>query len=109
MEPATEARFRVSGLLKLQSRPGAFVCGEIIEGTVKPGMEIAWPLHGDGLTMPLLVRAVEFIDYTPGVSGIALAIRFDEDEAEHEQLLRDLLEEGMEVAVRPASDAAKAS
>ena len=104
MESTTEARFRVSGLLKLQSRPGAFVCGEVIEGTVKPGMEIAWPLHGDALTMPLRVSAVEFIDYSPGVSGVALAIQFDQDEAEQVQLLRDVLEVGMEVAVRAPSD-----
>ena len=90
MEAAKDARFRVSGLLKVRNRPGTFVCGEIIEGSVKPGMEIAWPLHGDALTMPLLVRSVEFIDYAPRISGIALAIRFDDDEAEHEQLLRDL-------------------
>jgi hypothetical protein len=109
METVTRARFRVSGLLKLQGRPGAFVCGEILEGVVKAGMEIAWPLHGDALTMPVLVRAVEFIDYAPGVSGIALAIRFDDDEAEHEQLLRDLLEVGMEVVVSPVSDVGKAS
>jgi hypothetical protein len=76
---------------------------------VKPGMEIAWPLHGDALTMPLMVRAVEFIDYAPGVSGIALAIQFDEDEAEQEQLLRDLLEVGMEVAIRPTSGATNLS
>ena len=105
MTATMEARFRVSGLLKLQSRPGAFVCGEVVDGTVKPGMEIAWPLHGDALTMPVLVRWVEFIDYSPGVSGVALAIRFDEDEEENEQLLRDLLEVGMEVPVRTSAGA----
>jgi hypothetical protein len=99
-----DARFRVSGLLKLQSRPGIFVCGEIIDGAVKAGMEISWPIHGDALTMPLLIRAVEFVEYAPGISGVALAIRFDEDEAENEQLLRDFLEVGTEVAVLSVSE-----
>jgi hypothetical protein len=97
-----DARFRIRGLLKLQSRPGAFVCGEIVEGTVKPGMEIVWPLHGEGLTMVIPVRAVEFVDYSPGVSAVALQISFEDDETESEQLLRDMIEVGMEVAVRPA-------
>ncbi len=100
-----EAHFRVSGLLKVQGRPGAFVCGEIVDGVVKRGMEILWPLHGDALTMPIAVRAVEFIDYSPGVAGVALGVRFDQDEAESEQLLRDLLEVGMVVTVRNASPA----
>jgi len=96
------ARFRISGLLKLGRRPGAYVCGEIVEGTVMPGMEIVWPLHGEALTMAVPIRGVEFLDYSPDVSGLALEVRFDDDEAENEQLLRDLIEVGMEVAVRPA-------
>ena len=103
MDSPKEARFRISGLLKLQSRPGVFVCGEVVDGDVKQGMEILWPLHGDALTMPVVVRDVEFIDYAPGVSGIALGVRFDKDEAEHEQLLRDLLEVGMVVTIQSAS------
>jgi hypothetical protein len=92
----------VSGLLKLQSQPGLYVCGEIVDGVVEQGMEILWPLHGDKLTFPVVVRNVEFVDYSPGVSGIALGVRFEEDAHEHEQLLRDLLEVGMVVTVRSA-------
>jgi hypothetical protein len=103
-----EARFRVSGLLKLQSRPGIFVCGEIVQGTVKAGMEIIWPLHGEALTMAVPVCGVEFIDYAPGVSGIGLEVRFDDEDAENEQLLRDIVEVGIEVAVRPVPPATQA-
>ena len=105
-----EAHFRVSGLLKLQSRTGAFVCGEVVDGEVKRGMEILWPIHGDALTMPVAVRDVEVIDYAPGASGIALGVGFDQDEVENEQLLRDLLEVGMIVTIRtpPVSDSAVA-
>ena len=95
-----KAHFRVTGLLKLQSRPGTFVCGEVVDGVVMPGMEILWPLPGDGLTLPVVVRNVDVVDYAPEVSGIALDVRFDDEENEHEQLLRDLLEVGMVVTVR---------
>jgi hypothetical protein len=103
MSPPGEAHFRVSGLLKLQSRPGTFVCGEIVDGEVKRGMEILWPIHGDALTMPVAVRDVECIDYAPGASGIALGVGFDRNEIENEQLLRDLFEVGMIVTIRTPS------
>jgi hypothetical protein len=104
MRDPVEAHFRVSGVLKLQSRPGVYVCGEIVDGEVKRGMEIAWPIHGDAITTSVPIREVEFIDYAPGVAGIALGVRFAEDEAENEQFLRDFLEVGMVVSVAAASD-----
>ena len=76
------------------------VCGEIVEGTVKPGMEMIWPLHGDALTVAVPVHAVEHIDYAPGVSGIGLEVLFDEEESESEQFLRDMVDVGLEIAVR---------
>ena len=79
------------------------MCGEIVDGEVKRGMEIQWPLHGEVLTMPIAVREIEFIDYAPGTSGIALGVRFDDDEAKSEQLIRDLLEVGMIVTIRAPS------
>jgi hypothetical protein len=94
------ARFRVSGVLKLRGRPGFFVCGEIIDGVVEEGMTLEWPIHGDAITEALLVRQVEFVDYWPGAAGIALGVRFDEEEAENEALLRQFLEVGMMVNIR---------
>jgi hypothetical protein len=96
--------FRVSGILKFQGRPGVFVCGEMVDGTAKAGMIIAWPIHGDAITSGVPVREVEFIDFAPGVSGIALAIRFDDEEEENEQLLRDFLEVGMVVTLWELED-----
>lgn len=84
------------------------VCGEIVGGEVKPGMEIQWPLHGNSLTLPIEVREIDFVDYAPGTSsGVALSVRFDEAEAESEQFLRDLLEVGMTVTVRAPSISAR--
>jgi hypothetical protein len=81
MRDPVEGKFRVSGVLKLQSRSGVFVCGEIVDGGVKRGREIAWPIHGEAITTSVPIREVEFIDYAPGVAGVALGVRFDEDEA----------------------------
>jgi hypothetical protein len=53
--------------------------------------------------MPIVIRDVEFIDYAPGVAGVALGVRFEQDEVEHEQLLRGLLEVGMVVTIQDVS------
>ena len=91
--------FQVSGILKFQGRPGVFVCGEIVDGTAKAGMIIAWPIHGDAITSGVPVREVEVIDFAPGASGIALSVRFEDEEEENEQFLRDFLEVGMIVTL----------
>src|SRR5688500_10438444 len=102
MPEAVAARFRVSGVLKLRSRPGLFICGELVDGTVREGMTIEWPIHGDAITTGLQVRQVEFVDYWPNASGLALGVRFDEEEEENEQFLRHFLEVGMVVNIWPA-------
>src|SRR6478609_6654418 len=102
MPEAGVAHFRVSGILKLRSRPGLFICGEIVDGVVQEGMRIEWPIHGDAITTGLEVRQVEFVDYWPGVSGIALGVLFDEEEDENEQFLLRFLEVGMVVNISPA-------
>jgi hypothetical protein len=50
MSESVAAQFRASGILKLQSRPGIFVCGELIVGAVRPGMVIEWPTHAENIT-----------------------------------------------------------
>jgi hypothetical protein len=94
----------VSGVLQLRSRPGFFVCGEVVDGTVKEGMTIEWPIHGETITAELLVRQVEFVDYWPGVAGVALGVRFEEEEDENERFLRHFLEVGMIVNIWPSVD-----
>jgi hypothetical protein len=78
MAESAAAHFRISGILKLQSRPGVFVCGEVVDGTVKAGMIIVWPVHGDAITTGVPVREVQFVDFAPGVSGVALSVRFED-------------------------------
>jgi hypothetical protein len=98
----TTARFRVSRILKLSSREGIYLCGDAVDGTIRVGMNVLWPLHGDAVTMPACVRAIECLDVdrSAGKAEVALAIRFDEDAAGMEQLFRDLLEPGMVVDVK---------
>jgi hypothetical protein len=101
------ARFQVSAMLKLRSRPGVFVCGEVIEGAVRSDMTINWPIHGDAVGIAVPIRAVEFIDYSPGIAGVALSVRFEEDEEENEQLLRKFLEVGMIISVWEQDDSVR--
>lgn len=82
--------FRVSGILKLRSRRGVYACGENISGSLSARMVVVWPVHGRALTMDVPIRGVKFVDYSPGVAAVALAVQFDKSEFEHEQLLRDL-------------------
>jgi hypothetical protein len=104
MSEKIAAHFRVGGVLKLRSRPGFFVCGEVVDGTVKEGMTIEWPIQGEAITAELVVRQVEFVDYWPGAAGVALGVRFDEEEEKNEQFLRHFLEVGMIVNIWPIVD-----
>jgi len=99
MTETVACHFRISGILKLQSRPGVFVCGEVVDGIAKAGMTIVWPVHGDAITTGVPVREVEFVDFAPGVSGVALGLRFEDEEEQNEQFLRDFLEVGMLVSL----------
>jgi hypothetical protein len=99
MTESVACHFRISGILKLQSRPGVFVCGEVVDGTARAGMTIVWPVHGNAITTGVPVREVDFIDFAPGVSGVALGVRFEEEEEQNEQFLRDFLEVGMVVSL----------
>jgi hypothetical protein len=97
MSESVVGHFRISGILKFQGRPGVFVCGEVVDGVAKAGTIIEWPIHGDSITTRVPVREVEFIDFAPGVSGVALSVRFEKEADEEEQFLRDFLEVGMVV------------
>jgi hypothetical protein len=66
-------------------------------------MAIEWPIHCENLTMSLVVREVEFVDYSPGVAGLALFVQFEDDEVENESFLRELLEVGMVVRIWESS------
>ena len=90
-------RFRVSGVLNLGGR--LYVCGAIDEGLPAVGMTLLVPVHGDEITIDLVVHSVEAIDYAPELSGLALGVRFERDEADSERLLRDLCEDGMLVSL----------
>jgi hypothetical protein len=98
VKPPAAARFRVNGFLSLGM--GFYVCGEIVEGAVHAGMTLFWPVHGDEITIDLVVRSVEFVDYPGGLARIALGVSFDPDErADSERMLRELCEEGMIVSL----------
>lgn len=62
-------------------------------------MIIAWPIHAHATSINMTVRAVEFVDYPRGVADVALGVRFDEEEPENEQILRDSFEVGMVVSI----------
>jgi hypothetical protein len=96
--PAAAARFRVRGLLSLGVR--SFVCGDIVEGTIEPGMNLFWPVHGEDITIDLVVRSVDPVEYPGGVPCVALGVTFAPDEqVDSERMLRELCEDGMIVSV----------
>jgi hypothetical protein len=103
MKRTVAAQFRISGVLKLRSRPGMFVCGEIVEGAVEAGMGLVWPIHGENIAELLRIHEVEHVDFWPAASGMALLVRFDEEPEENEDFLRQFLEVGMVVNILEAS------
>jgi hypothetical protein len=102
VKPPAAARFRVNGFLSLGM--GFYVCGEIVEGAVRVGMALLWPMPGDDITIELVVRSVDFVDYPGGDPCIALGVSFDPDErADSERMLRELCDEGMVIDVAAAA------
>jgi len=99
MAESVAAQFSVTGILKLRSRRGIFVCGEVLSGIVTAGVKLEWPIHRGNTGTALLVREVEYVDYGPGVACVALVVQFDEDAVQKEQSLRESLEVGMVVRV----------
>jgi hypothetical protein len=72
------ARFLVQGVFHLKSRELFVVYGDVLEGEVRPGMEIVLPLNSQ-LSLELSIEGVEFVDGTPTGFHIGLAIKLDED------------------------------
>jgi hypothetical protein len=79
LEPS--ARFRVNRILKLQTREGIYLCGDVVDGTIRAGMSVLWPLHGETVTIPARIRAIEYLDLDRRTerAEVALAIRLEED------------------------------
>lgn len=81
------ATFLVQSKLRLRSRPGFYLLGEVVSGTVQAGMVANILLDGGAYT-PAPIVGVEFVDFSDGKSLTALHIRCaaNEDERFLEEL-----------------------
>jgi hypothetical protein len=73
-------RFRAHDTFCIHSRRMFVITGEILEGTVRVGMQVEMPLN-DAVSMTAPITAVEFVDGPGRQSRIGLGIRY-EDEVE---------------------------
>ena len=89
---STHAMFRVAGTFDLRSRGLFVVFGEILEGELRPGMQVSVPLQGE-LSVSGTIASVEFVDFIAYGKGYpALTLHFaDADELE---IWRSIIEEG---------------
>lgn len=68
------ATFLIQSKLRIRSRPGFYLLGEIVAGTVEAGMVANIWLDG-GASMPVPIVAIEFVDFSDGQGLIALHIQ----------------------------------
>lgn len=88
------ARFRVHDTFTLQSRRMFVIAGDIVEGTVRVGMQVEVPLN-DSLSVTAPVAAVEFVDGPGPQSRVGLGIRYEDDD--ELEMLRGLNIGGCEI------------
>jgi hypothetical protein len=90
------ATFIVQSKLRLRSRPGFYLLGEIASGTVRAGMVANIWLDGGAYT-PAPIVGIEFVDFSDGKSLTALHIKCaNEDD---ERLLEELCPQGETIEI----------
>ena len=76
------ATFKAVETFHLKSRHLFVIYGDIVKGTVRPGMRVSLPLNGT-VTIHGPIEAVEYVDVTPGErSHVALCVGFEESAEE---------------------------
>ncbi len=79
-ERETKAKFRAVGSFLVRSRRLFVIVGDVVEGTVVPGMTVRLPLN-PSLTVAASVKAVEYVDILhEGKSYMGLALEYEHPE-----------------------------
>jgi hypothetical protein len=97
------AIFKVAGSFEMPTRELFVVFGDVLEGTITPGMLVRMPLQGD-FSVTSTIASVEFIDFVAHEQSF-VAITFQLDDPQETAILRSVIEEGLLLTALPQSAA----
>jgi hypothetical protein len=90
------ATFLVQSKSRLRSRPGFYLLGEIVSGTVQAGMVASIWIDGGAYAQAPVV-GVEFVDFSDGKSLTAVHIRCEDPD--DERFIEELCPEGETIEI----------
>jgi len=91
------ARFEVQEIFRLSSRRQVVVAGAIVDGSIRQGQKILFPLQ-DGLYCSAVITSVEYID-RPAFKESLVALVCNENDPQEAELYAGLCSPGTVISV----------